>query len=62
MSSLKNGTQDVPTQVFEKFLQALTDAGASVELVTRLRKTLLEDKTLTETALKDAILGEELAA
>jgi hypothetical protein len=52
-------TLDVPTQVFEKFLQALTDAGASVELVARLRKTLLEDKRFTDGSLQEAVLADE---
>lgn len=55
------GTHDVPVQVFEKFLQGLRDAGVSAEFVARLRKTLLEDKTFTEPALKEAVLGEEPA-
>jgi hypothetical protein len=53
------GTTDVPAQVFEKFLQALEVSGVSAELIARLRKTLLEDKTFTERALKEAVLGEE---
>jgi len=53
------GTPDVPVQVFENFLQALSDAGVSVELVARLRKTLLEEKKFTERALKEAVLPEE---
>ena len=52
------GAPDVPAQVFEKFLQALGEAGASAELVARLRKTLFEDKAFTERALKEAVLGE----
>ena len=52
-------TPDVPTQVFEKFLQVLVDAGASVELVSRLRKTLLEDKKFTDSALQEAVLADE---
>ncbi len=55
------GTPDVPAQVFERFLRALEGASAPAELVTRLRKALLEDKTFTERALKEAVLGEELA-
>lgn len=58
-SPTKERTLDVPAQVFEKFLQALEDAGASAELIARLRRTLLEDKTFTERALKEAVLGEE---
>lgn len=55
------GTGDVPTQVFEKFLQALGGAAVSTELIARLRKALLEDKTFTERALKEAVLAEEPA-
>lgn len=58
-SSKMDGTPDVPVQVFEKFLQALGGAGASAELVARLRKALLEDRTFTERALKSAVLGVE---
>ena len=58
-SPAKEGTPDVPTQVFEKFLQALGDNGVSAELVARLRKALLEDKTFTEQALKKVIFAEE---
>lgn len=58
ISSTKN-QQDVPAQVFKKFLEALVSAGASVELVARFNKTLLEDRTFTEIALKEAVLGEE---
>ncbi len=54
------GTSDVPAQVFEKFLQALGDASVSAELVARLRKALLEDRTFTERTLTAAVLGEEL--
>ena len=53
------GMPDVPAQVFEEFLQALGSTGAPVELVGRLRKTLLEDKRFTERALKEAVLPEE---
>lgn len=58
-SPKKEERPDVPNQVFEKFLQVLGEAGASTELVARLRKTLLDDRVFTERALKDAVLGEE---
>jgi hypothetical protein len=58
-SPILEGTADVPAQVFEKFLQTLSDASTSTELVARLRKTLLEDKKFTERALKEAVLPEE---
>ena len=54
-----HGTHNVPEQIFEKFLQALTDAGTSANVVAKLRKTLLEEKKLTEVALEEAILAEE---
>ena len=53
------GASEVPTQVFEKFLQVLGEANISAELVARLRKVVLEERTFTERALKAAVLGEE---
>ena len=53
---------DVPTQVFEKFIEALAGAGTSVELVNRLRQALLEDKKFTERVLKEAVLPHEPAS
>ena len=50
---------DVPTQVFEKFLEAVRDAKLSDELVSRLHKVLLEDHSFNESALRGAVLGEE---
>jgi hypothetical protein len=58
-SFTREGSSDIPTQVFKKFLEALVSSGASTELVARLGKTLLEDRTFTEIALKEAVLGEE---
>lgn len=58
-SSKMAGPPDVPAQVFEKFLLALRDGGASAELIARLHKALLEDRTFTERMLKSAVLGEE---
>lgn len=53
------GAIDVPTQVSEKFLEALAGAGLPADLVARLRKTLLEEKAFTDRALKAAVLDEE---
>jgi tripartite-type tricarboxylate transporter receptor subunit TctC len=50
---------DVPTQVFDQFLEALASAGVSADLVARLRKALLEEKTFTDRALKAAVLSDE---
>lgn len=49
----------MPAQVFEQFLIDLTTAEVPTEVVTRLRKTLLEDQIFSEAALKQAVLGEE---
>lgn len=53
------GAPDVPTQVFEKFLDALAGANIPTEVVTRLRKALVEDKAFTDRALKAAVLPDE---
>jgi len=50
---------DVPAQVFEQFLIDLVGAEIPTEVVTRLSKTLLEDRIFTDTALKQAVFGEE---
>ena len=50
---------DVPSQVFGQFLKALAKAGVSAGVITRLRKTLLEDKVFTDRALNAAVLSDE---
>ena len=55
----KDGIGDLPERVFEEFLDALADAGASEELVEQLRKTLLVEQNFTERALKAAVMPEE---
>ena len=52
-------TLDVPAEIFEKFLQALREAAVPDELVARLRKVLVVERTFTDRALKAAVLGEE---
>ena len=54
-------TADVPTQVFQKFLDAVTTAGCAPEMVSRLKKALLEDHDFTEDGLELAIFGEDVA-
>jgi hypothetical protein len=51
----------VPAQVFEQFLIDLVGAEIPTEVVARLRKTLIEDRVFTDTALKQAVFGEEPA-
>lgn len=52
-------TSELSTEVFEKFLAGLEQAGISQEICSRLRETLLVDPKFTDTALRSAILGEE---
>lgn len=52
---------DVPTQVFEGFLAALEKEGVSQEIVTRLKKTLIEEGKFGDKNLKAAIFPEEIA-
>jgi hypothetical protein len=57
--SVPHSTHNVAEQIFEKFLQTLTDSGISQNTISKLRKTLFEDKKTTEAALEEAILTEE---
>lgn len=49
----------VPSQVFSKFLDALRDKEVSVEVQDRLRRILLTERTLSDRALREAVLGED---
>ena len=51
---------DIPAQVFEKFLRDLAATDTPSDVVSRLRKALLEDKSFTERALREAVFGEEV--
>jgi hypothetical protein len=46
---------EVPKQIFAKFLDELGATDIPVELVGRLRKTILEDQVITEGAVKAAL-------
>jgi hypothetical protein len=52
-------TRDVPTQVFEKFVEALREADLPGELVMRIQTTLIEKENLSEVALRTALFDEE---
>ncbi len=54
-----NALADIPRQVIGKFLDKLTGAGVSADVVARLRKTLIDDSALTEPAVKRAIFPED---
>jgi hypothetical protein len=58
-STTTSGTSEVPVKIFERFLEELTAAGMSGDLVARLRNTLLVDRIFSERALKTAIFGED---
>jgi hypothetical protein len=51
-------TADVPTQVFQKFLETVAAASGNAEMVSRLKTTLLEKHDFSEEALESAIFGE----
>ena len=46
---------DVPSQIFEKFLEELKLSGVSDEIIERLRTPFLKKRNITETAIKLAI-------
>jgi hypothetical protein len=54
-------TPEVPKQVFERFLATLTAGGQPPELVARLHKTLVEDGSYGERALRAALFSDEQA-
>jgi hypothetical protein len=53
-----NTTADVPTQIFQKFLDKLANDGADTEMVGRLKSVLLEKHDYSEDSLESAIFGE----
>lgn len=52
-------SSEVPTRVFEKFINALEEAKIPVAVVERLRALLLSDKSLSEKAVMEALLSED---
>jgi len=58
-SSATGGVPEVPAQVFAKFLDVLSATDIPTEVVDRLRKTLLDDRVLTDRALRAAVLSED---
>jgi len=53
---------DVPSQICERFLEDLKSEGMEEELIKKLRKTILSDGLLTETAIRAAISDSESTA
>lgn len=54
----KNPVTGVPKQAFEQFLSALEKKNISAEVLTRLRKTLIEDGDVSDTAVKVALFPD----
>lgn len=53
-----NDRHDVPTLIFTQFLTALSEQGIPAEILARLSKALLEDKTFGEAALRASLCSE----
>ncbi|MHB8726434.1 MAG: hypothetical protein ACYC9Z_13870 [Casimicrobiaceae bacterium] len=51
-------TTDIPGQTFAKFLEQLKVEGISVDVIDRLRSTIIENGTLTEGAIRAALFGD----
>jgi hypothetical protein len=45
----------VPKQAFEQFLKALEEKGASPDVVSRLRKTLIDHGDVSDAAIRAAL-------
>jgi hypothetical protein len=52
------GARDVSAEVFAAFLQTLEREQVDAAVVRRLRQALVEEKTLSERALRSALFGE----
>jgi hypothetical protein len=55
MSSTEKAQPEVPGRVFEEFLIRLTKSEIPTEVVERLRKTVIQEKNLSEKAIKSAL-------
>ena len=54
----EKGILEVPTRIFEEFLEELGKDAQLTEAVVRLRKVLLEDKNPTEASIRAALLSD----
>lgn len=52
-------SRSVPDQILENFFDALVQEAEVSDTAIKLRKLILEDHTISETAIKSAILEEE---
>lgn len=51
--------QDIPTRVFERFVEKLTASSVPPAIVTRIRAVVLDKEELTEADLESAILLDD---
>lgn len=58
MTEEKTEPQTVSDKIIDKFLQSLTTEKGFEETSERLRKTLFQDKTTAEKAIREALFGE----
>ncbi len=56
MAAKVGENSDIPTKVFEAFIEKLTEAKIPDDVVKRLRTTLLENRKFTDSALTAALL------
>lgn len=50
---------EIPRQIFEQFIQKLSETGTNTEAVARLKKTILDTGALTEKSIRDALFPSE---
>jgi hypothetical protein len=53
--NVPSGLPEIPVQIIEKFISELANAQILEVVVDRLRKTLLVDRTLRESAIRAAL-------
>jgi len=58
MAKVTKGTIDIPTRVFEEFINSLAKEGLPNEVIVCLEQKL-NDKVFTEAALRSAMFEEE---
>jgi len=58
MTANEPSVPDVPTQVFQEFLRSLATQGIPKEVIESLRHTMVDERDLSERALREAISPE----
>jgi len=50
---------EIPRQIFEQFIQKLSDTGVNAEAVARLKKTILQNAALSDKSIRAALFPNE---